>query len=183
MVYGMPPEHGHLMLLGRPHRSNLRGLTGRVARRQGERYRPDVGMRVDVTDLDGSSDDTGDLLRVRLSGWASTMNMRRTVAVGTEHVTEVSATLRSALEPAIDRKLLGVGSNNGSFRPNRARIGTMLVRGVQGKQFWAVRSSGPELPVLVLDLHGHEFARIVVGVEDPYLMARQIATRLDTGRG
>jgi hypothetical protein len=139
-------------------------------------------MRVDVEGLGGPSQAADELVTIRLSGWALVANMRRRVAVGTEHVTEVSATLRSALEPAIDRKLLGVGTNNGSFRPNRARIGTMLVRGANGKQFWAVRTSGPELPVLVLDLHDHEFARIVAAVDDPYLVARHIGARLDADR-
>jgi len=131
-------------------------------------------MRVDVGVGNDASERPAELLTIRLSGWALAMNMRRAVVVGPEHVTAASATLRSALEPAIDRRIVGVGGHSGSFRPNRARIGTMLVRGVDGKQFWALRASGPELPVLVLDLRHHEFARIVAAVADPYAVARTI---------
>jgi hypothetical protein len=121
------------------------------------------------------------LLTIRLSGWAMAVNVRRTVEVGAGHVAGASATLRSALEPSIDRRVLGVGTHNGAARPNRTRIGTMLARGVDGRQFWAVRASGPELPVLVLDLRDHEFTRVVAAVADPYAVARDVSARLGDG--
>ncbi len=50
-------------------------------------------------------------------------------------------------------------------------MGTHLGRGVLGKQFWATARGAPELPLLVLDLVDHEFARAVLEVSDPEVIA------------
>ena len=51
----------------------------------------------------------------------------------------------------------------------------MLGRAVVGKQFWAVARSGPELPLLVLDLVDHEFVRVVIEMSEPEVTAALIA--------
>ncbi|MCY4135356.1 MAG: hypothetical protein OXG30_10670 [bacterium] len=52
----------------------------------------------------------------------------------------------------------------------------MLGRAVVGKQFWAVARSGPELPLLVLDLIDHEFVRVVIDASDSEAIATSIGS-------
>lgn len=111
-------------------------------------------------------------LRIELSGLDRAIGWRRTVAVDPDEIVDAWATIRGALEPSIDRRLLGRGPHDGAFRPGRRRVGSMLGRGIEGRQFWAMPASGPELPLLVLDLRDHEFLRIVAAVDDPYDVVR-----------
>lgn len=150
-----------------------------------------MAVRIDLGRTDGSPTDTGRSdadaqrsgqeaaagpLTITLSGLERALNWRTAVTIDRARVVDASATLRSALEPSIDRRVLGIGKHDGAFRPGRRRVGVMLGRGVDGKQFWAVPASGPELPVLVLDLADHEFRRIVLAIDDPYSQAAAIAS-------
>jgi hypothetical protein len=69
----------------------------------------------------------------------------------------------------------------------------MVGRGVPGLQFWAVRRGGPGSVLVVLDLHGHLFARAVLDVagstdtaRSPTAARRAVrfkAWRMPEGRG
>lgn len=136
-----------------------------------------MGVHVEIRGIESGAIDAPCAIVLRLTGWSRVANMRRAVTIEHDQIVSASATLRSAVENDIDRRVVGIGSHHGSSRPNRARVGTMLGRGVDGIQFWAVRASGPELPVLVLDLRDHEFVRAVVAIDDPYAVARALTSR------
>ena len=119
-------------------------------------------------------DDSEGGVRIRLSRLDRAFNWRGSVVVRAGAITAAWATLRGGLEPALDRRILGRGPHDGAFRPGRRRVAAVLGRGVDGKQFWAVPASGTDLPLLVLDLHDHEFRRVVVAVDDPYAWARRL---------
>lgn len=108
-----------------------------------------------------------DVVVVELRGWDRAMNGRRRVEFEPATITSVSVADRAALEPLIDHRALGCGTHNGSKRPGGRRIGTMLGRGVPGKQFWAVRAGPSTSRLVVLHLVGHEFQRAVIEVDDP----------------
>lgn len=109
---------------------------------------------------------TGSTVRVVLTGWDRLYNWRRTVEIDRAHVAKAAVVQRQELESRIDHRQLGVGTHAGARYPGRRRVGTMLGRGVVGKQFWAAARSGPELPLLALDLIDHEFVRAVLAVGD-----------------
>ena len=71
---------------------------------------------------------------------------------------------RYELESRIDHVQLGTGTHAGERRPGRRRVGIHLGRDVVGQQFWVTAASGPELPLLVLDLIDHQFKRAVLAV-------------------
>jgi hypothetical protein len=106
------------------------------------------------------------------------MNWRRNVGFDLDTVTTVGVQERASLEGSIDHRALGWGTHNGAKRPNRRRVGTMLGRGVVGKQFWAVAASRETDPLLVLDLHDGEFRRAVMMVKDPGATAAEIRRTL-----
>ena len=110
---------------------------------------------------------TGSTLRVVLSGWDCIFNGRRTVEIDRANVTRAAVLQRHALESRIDHRQLGFGTHAGARRPGRRRVGTQLGRGVVGRQFWVTARSGPELPLLMLDLNSHKFARAVLAVSEP----------------
>ncbi len=122
---------------------------------------------------------TGTSVAVELSGWDRAMNWRRRVEFDAEAISVVSVADRSSLEIMIDHRALGCGTHNGSKRPGRRRIGTMLGRGVPGKQFWAARKGPGSSQLVVLDLVGHEFVRAVLDVEEPESFLASIAEALD----
>lgn len=170
----MPLEHGHQMLCGSGRPSNVHA--GHSAGHSGGRS--DRDRRLDtVPVVPFAIDDSGGGLRIELSRLDRAFNWRSSVVVPPEAIAAAWATLRGGLEPALDRRILGRGPHDGAFRPGRRRVAAVLGRGVDGKQFWAVPASGKDLPVLVLDLHDHEFLRVVAAVDDPYRWAR----RLDPG--
>jgi hypothetical protein len=109
----------------------------------------------------------GAAVAVELSGWDRAMNWRRRIGFDVATIEGVSIADRSSLESVIDHRALGCGTHNGSKRPGRRRIGTMLGRGVPGKQFWSVRAGPGSSKLIVLDLVDHEFQRAVLEVEDP----------------
>jgi len=109
----------------------------------------------------------GAAVTVELSGWDRVMNWRRRVQFESGTIATVSVVDRSSLEQMIDHRALGWGTHNGLKRPGRRRIGSMLGRGVSGKQFWAVQPGPGSLPLVVLDLNDHEFQRAVLEVDDP----------------
>ncbi len=122
---------------------------------------------------------------VRLSGWDRATNWRRTVEFQLEAVATVGLEQRRVLEELIDHRAVGIGTHDGARRPNRRRVGTMLGRGVDGKQFWAVPSGRASQPVLVLDQTHGEFDRVVLMVHDPAAVAAEIERTLggdDAGR-
>ena len=113
-----------------------------------------------LTDFDVVADD--DAITVVLRRFARIMNWRRTVVVERSSIVATTVAERGELEPLIDHRWLGFGTHDGDRRPGRTRIGTMLGRGVPGKQFWAVSAGRPETELLVVDLRTHEFDRLVV---------------------
>ena len=88
-------------------------------------------------------DDGG--FRIDLSGFDRAFNWRGSVVVAPAEIAGAWATLRGGLEPALDRRILGRGPHDGAFRPGRRRVASVLGRGVDGKQFWAVPGSGTDL--------------------------------------
>jgi hypothetical protein len=104
---------------------------------------------------------------IALSGWDRLMNWRRRIEFDLAMVEDVSVVDRSSLESMIDHRVRGCGTHNGSRRPGRRRIGTMLGRGVPGKQLWSVRAGPGSSRLIVLDLAGHDFRRAVLDVDDP----------------
>ena len=109
---------------------------------------------------------TGSTLRVALSGWDCIFNGCRVVEIDRANVAKRAVVQRHELESRIDHRQLGFGTHAGARHPGRRRVGTQLGRGVVGPQFWATARSGPELPLLVLDLINHEFARAVLAVSE-----------------
>ena len=115
-----------------------------------------------------------DRIRVGLSGWDGLMNLRRSVDFARTAVTAATAAPRGDLERLIDHRALGRGTHDGAGRPGRRRVGTMLGRAVSGKQFWAVPASGPDLEVLVIDFREGRFARAVLAVDEPSVVAASL---------
>ncbi|MGE3621370.1 MAG: hypothetical protein AB7L84_13000 [Acidimicrobiia bacterium] len=118
----------------------------------------------------------GSALHVGLTGWDRAMAWQRSVEVDRAQVVQASVERRGAVEPAVDHRVRGIGPHDGAGRPGRRRVGTMLGRAVPGPQFWAVPASGPDLPVLVLDLSGHALARVVLSLDDPDATAAALRT-------
>jgi len=127
-----------------------------------------VGVRCEQ--LDGS-------LRVVLTGVDRLLTWRKPVVFGPDDITAATVAPRRSLEELIDSRLLGRGANDGTRRPGRARIGSMMGRAVVGKQFWAVPAGDPDRALLVLDLSGHEFVRAVLAVDDPEAEAVRVTAR------
>ena len=113
-------------------------------------------------------------LRVALTGWDRGMIWRRGVDFDRDNIARATVAERHELESLIDHRWLGFGTHDGAKRPGRRRVGLMMGRGMAGKQFWAVPRSGPELPVLVLGLLGHEFSRAVLAVSRPQRVAEML---------
>jgi hypothetical protein len=122
-------------------------------------------------------DDTGGVTTT-FSGWDLAMTMRRQVRVEPQQIERAWGSPRGPLEQMIERRIVGRGSHSGLDRPNGARVGSMLGRGEQEVQYWAVRGGTANDQVLVLDLRGHDFGRLVLSVDgDPHVVADAI-TRL-----
>jgi hypothetical protein len=170
LVLEMPLEHGHQMLCGRGRPSNV-GVAHSV---DPEQPGPDQLGTVDSMPFEIDTADGG--LRIELSGLDRGFNWRNSVIVEPNAIAGAWATLRGALEPALDRRILGRGPHDGAFRPGRRRVAAVLGRGVDGKQFWAMRAGGTDMPLLVLDLRDHEFLRVVAAVDDPYATARTMTS-------
>lgn len=116
---------------------------------------------------------------VELSGWDRLMNWRRQIEFGMETISDASVASRAELESMIDHRALGCGTHNGSKRPGRRRIGTMLGRGVAGKQFWAANAGPGSAELVVLDLAGHVFSRAVLEVDDPEYFTSDLLAALN----
>jgi len=107
-----------------------------------------------------------DRVVAELSGWDRAMNWRSEVVFDYTNIESASDIDRSSLENLIDHRTSGCGTHDGLRRPNRRRIGTMLGRGIVGKQFWVVPAGPGAARLLVLDLRDHEFARAVLAIDD-----------------
>lgn len=125
---------------------------------------------------------TDSTLRVVLSGWDRMYNFRRIVEIDRANIAKAAVIQRHELESSIDHRQLGIGTHAGERYPGRRRVGTHLARGVLGPQFWATARSGPELPLLVLDLINHKFARAVLAVNDPDVIDAIRASGTSPGR-
>lgn len=113
---------------------------------------------------------TGSTLRVVLSGWDRLATLRRIVEIDRANIAKAAVVQRHELECRIDHRQLGIGTHFGERFPGRRRVGIHLGRGVLGQQFWVTAPSGPELPLLMLDLINHEFARAVLAVSETDLI-------------
>ena len=109
-------------------------------------------------------------------------NFRRIVEIDRANIAKAAVIQRHELEPRIDHRLLGIGTHFGWRYPGRRRVGSHLGRDVLGPQFWATARSGPELPLLVLDLTNHKFARAVLSVSDPEMIDAFLAWGTSRGR-
>ncbi len=125
-------------------------------------------MAIDVKLLD-------DRVVIALSGWDRLMCWRSKVVIDRSSITSAHTADRSSLERLIDHRSWGRGTHDGSQRPNRHRVGSMIGRDVTGKQFWAAPAGPPSAQLLVLDLRDHEFARAVLAIES----AETIAVAID----
>ena len=122
-------------------------------------------------------DDSGGVT-LTLSGWDLAMTMRRRVRVEPEQIARASSSPRGPIEQMIEHRVVGTGSHSGHERPNGRRVGSMLARGENDVQFWAVPRGTSNDPLLVLDLREHNFGRLVLSVDgDPSVVADAI-TRL-----
>lgn len=121
-----------------------------------------------------SVETTNSSLTVRLTGWDRAMNWRQHVTFPLSRVAAVRVEARSALEPSVQHRERGCGTHNGAKRPNKRRVGTMVGRGIAGKQFWAVAASAPDCGLLVLDLADHAFVRAVLEVPNPKAVAAEL---------
>ena len=109
-------------------------------------------------------------------------NFRRIVEINRANITEAAVIQRHELESRIDHRLIGIGTHSGERYPGRRRVGPHLGRDVLGPQFWVTARSGPELPLLVLDLTNHKFTRAVLEVSDPELIDAFLAWGTSPGR-
>ncbi len=109
-------------------------------------------------------------------------NFRRIVEIDRANITEAAVIQRHEVESRIDHRLNGIGSHSGERYPGWRRVGPHLGRDVIGPQFWATARSGPELPLLVLDLTNHKFKRAVLEVSDPELIDALLAWGTSPGR-
>ncbi len=109
---------------------------------------------------------TGCTLRVVLYGWDRFATFRRIVEIDRANIARAAVIPRHELESRIDHRQWGVGTHAGERRPGGRRVGIHLGRDVVGQQFWVTAASGPELPLLVLDLIDHQFKRAVLAVSD-----------------
>lgn len=137
-------------------------------------YRFIVAVKVNVRN---------DGVHVDLSGGDRLMCWRTNVVFDSANVASARTLDRSSLESFIDHRNSGRGTHDGSQRPNRHRIGSMLGRGVAGKQFWAVPAGPSDARLLVLDLHDHEFARAVLAIESAETIAAAIESSIADSEG
>jgi hypothetical protein len=120
--------------------------------------------------------DTGpDGIVIWLSGWDRAACWRRSVQIGRNVITAARVETRKSLERRIDHRLTGTGTHFGATNPGRRRVGTMLGRDVDGRQWWAVERGPTTEMLLVLDLDGHEFARAVLQLADPTTVAADLS--------
>ena len=119
---------------------------------------------------------SGRTLRVVLSGWDRIFTFRRVVEFDRANIARASVISRHELESRIDNRQLGIGTHDGERRPGRRRVGIHLGRDVVGQQFWVTAASGPELPLLALDLIDHQFKRAVLAVSDPDVIDALLAS-------
>lgn len=125
---------------------------------------------------------TDSTLRIVLSGWDRFCNFRRIVEIDQANIAKAAFVQRQEIESRIDHRLNGIGSHSGERYPGWRRVGPHLGRDVVGPQFWATARSGPELPLLVLDLTNHKFKRAVLEVSDPELIDALLAWGTSPGR-
>ncbi len=120
-------------------------------------------------------DDAG-AVSVTFSGWDLAMTMRRRVHVAPEQIANAAAATRGPLELMIEHRVVGIGSHSGHASPNGRRVGSMLARGENDVQYWAVGRGTANDQLLVLDLRDHDFGRLVLEIDgDPAVLADAIS--------
>jgi len=118
--------------------------------------RHEMGTRIELGD---------DELVIRLGPVASLLTFRRTVRVPRRSIADVRAERRGDLEPHIEHRISGIGPHYGWRLPNRRRVGPMLRRGAIGAEFWVVDEGSADQELIVCELEGHRYARLVIGLE------------------
>lgn len=110
-----------------------------------------------------------DGLAVRMTGWTALSCGRRSVTIPGSLIRSARVERRGDLEPEIDSRILGIGTNVGSSRRARTRVGRFLGRATIGKQFWAVPAGDPStMTLVVVDCEpSAQFSRLVFHVTDP----------------
>lgn len=115
-----------------------------------------MGIRVEIEDQE---------LVIRLSG-IDLLAFVRTVRVPLHAIENVTVERRGDLEPHIESRIAGLGTNYGWRLPNRRRVGPMLRRGAVGPEFWVVERGADDQELIVCSLRGHRYARLVLGLDD-----------------
>lgn len=107
-------------------------------------------------------------LRVTPRGWG------RLVALGREIRVPVSAVDRAYVDRHIARdvasRLVGIGLR--AWIPRRRFAADQRRPGGRGREFWDVQVSDDT--VLVLDLSGHKYGRLILSVDDPEALAKRL---------
>lgn len=124
-----------------------------------------------------------DGLTIRLGWLSSLLCARRSVRVEPSGIWSVGVCRRGELEPQIENRVLGIGTNFGSRRRGRTRVGRFLGRPVVGEQFWAVPAGDAEgMLLLVVDCDRSigPFARIVCRTDDVEADASRLRQSLES---
>ncbi|HSJ34088.1 MAG TPA: hypothetical protein VLB85_03460 [Acidimicrobiia bacterium] len=80
-------------------------------------------------------------------------------------VTATTVQRRGDLEPFIESRISGLGTNYGWRLHNRRRVGPMLRGGAVGPEFWAVGRGSTDQELIIRSHEGHDYARLVLGVD------------------
>lgn len=89
-------------------------------------------------------------VHVTVSGWYRLIAGRIRFDAGRDQIISATAAERGKLEEAVTAREAGFGTNRGTQRTGRLRLGGFLCQGLLGRQFWAVGPCEASTPVLVL---------------------------------
>ena len=136
-----------------------------------------------------------DGVRVTVRGWYCLIGGRLGFAARRDQIIRAAVAERGGLEAAVTAREAGFGTNRGTSRTGRLRLGGFLCHGLLGRQFWAVGPCEASTPLLVLhvgnisarSVHG-PLARALLLGDAPYKQAvlqvadpHQAADDLNTG--
>ena len=93
-------------------------------------------------------DDDG--VRVTVKGWYRLISGRIRFAARRDQIIRAMVAERGGLEAAVTAREAGFGTNRGTQRTGRLRLGGFLCQGLLGRQFWAVGPCEASTPFLVL---------------------------------
>ena len=120
----------------------------------------------------------GEGVQVTVRGWYRLTMGRLRFAAGRDQIIRATVAERGELEAPVTAREAGFGTNRGTQRTGRLRLGGFLCNDLLGRQFWAAGPCEASTPLLVLhvrnisvrSVHG-PFTRALLMGDAPYKQA------------